>query len=294
MDETKYPIYIISKGRADVCHTANIMIRDNVKFRIVIEPQEVEEYSQFYDPKILIKTPFSNLGQGSIPVRNFVWDHSIKEGHEKHWVVDDNIHNVKYFWGGRRITCNTILGFQAVEKFTDRYTNIALSGMNYKVFVPPSNRKPFYRNCRVYSNLLIDNSLDFRWRGKYNEDTDLCLQALSKDYCTVLINAFVIDKAVTLTMKGGNAEIYSGDGRLRMSKDLQEQWPYVVETKRKYGRPQHSVKYSWRKFDTPLIRRSDIDWDNLDQDMINMKIKEVDQIKSDHLRKDVKNFNNLS
>ena len=79
-----------------------------------------------------------------------------------------------------------------------------------------------------------------------------------------------------------------------MSKDLQEQWPYVVETKRKYGRPQHSVKYSWRKFDTPLIRRSDIDWDNLDQDMINMKIKEVDQIKSDHLRKDVKNFNNLS
>ena len=46
----------------------------------------------------------------------------------------------------------------------------------------------------VYSTLLIDNSLDIRWRGRYNEDTDLCLQALSLGYCTVNFNAFLIVK----------------------------------------------------------------------------------------------------
>ena len=94
MDKPKYPIYVISKGRSDVCYTANFMLKDKLDFTLVIEPQEYDDYARFYDEKLLLVTPFSNLGQGSIPVRNFVWEDSIKKGHDKHWCVDDNIHSV--------------------------------------------------------------------------------------------------------------------------------------------------------------------------------------------------------
>ena len=112
MSKIKYPIFIISKGRHDVGFTANLFLKHKVPFKLVIEPQEFNDYARFYDEKLLIKTPFSNLGQGSIPVRNFVWDHSIKEGHEKHWVVDDNIHNVKYFWVLYKVIYYFITHFQ--------------------------------------------------------------------------------------------------------------------------------------------------------------------------------------
>ena len=66
-----------------------------------------------------------------------------------------------------------------------------------------------------------------------------------------------------MSMKGGNAtELYVGDGRLRMAREVKEAWPYVVEVKRVYGRPQHRIKFNWRHFDTQLQRRDDIDWNN--------------------------------
>lgn len=80
----KYPIYIISKGRWESRLTVRSLDLINVPYRVVIEPQEYDKYAAVIDPKKLIVTPFSNLGQGSIPVRNFVWEHSINEGHKRH------------------------------------------------------------------------------------------------------------------------------------------------------------------------------------------------------------------
>ena len=59
----------------------------------------------------------------------------------------------------------------------------------------------------------------------------------------------------TMTMKGGNmAQLYQGDGRLTMARSLERMWPGVVSINRRFGRPQHVVKNSWRNFDTSLIR----------------------------------------
>lgn len=51
----------------------------NVSYRIVVEPQELEQYAAVIDRRKILALPFSNLGQGSIPARNWVWEHSIKE-----------------------------------------------------------------------------------------------------------------------------------------------------------------------------------------------------------------------
>src|SRR5581483_7814808 len=85
----KYPIYIISKGRWESRGTVKALDRINVPYRIVIEPQEYEKYAAVIDPAKILVLLFSNLGQGSIPARNWVWKHSICEGHQRHWILDD-------------------------------------------------------------------------------------------------------------------------------------------------------------------------------------------------------------
>ena len=68
-----YPVYIISKGRWETRFTSKSLEDMNVPYRIVIEPQEYEQYAAVIDPTKILVLPFSNLGQGSIPARNWVW-----------------------------------------------------------------------------------------------------------------------------------------------------------------------------------------------------------------------------
>ena len=70
-----------------------------------------------------------------------------------------------------------------------------------------------------------------------------------------------------------------------MSRSLERLWPGVVDTSRRYGRPQHRVKDEWKRFDTQLIRRSDIDFENLKPvDNMGMSPKFKTAIKSKSLK----------
>jgi len=239
--------------------TANIFVRDEVDFRLVVEEQEHDDYAARYGDERVLVLPFANLGQGSIPARNWIKEHSIEHGAKRHWQFDDNIRGFARTFRGRRVPIHSGLSTSIIEDFTDRYTNIAISGFNYRCFV--MNRRVISLNCHVYSATLVLNEIPYKWRGRYNEDTDLCLQALAGGWCTVLVSAFTVDKIPTMMMKGGNtAELYVGDGRLKMARALERMWPGVVEVKRRFDRPQHVIVANWRKFDTPLQRRTDIEW----------------------------------
>jgi hypothetical protein len=247
----QYPIYIISKGRADTRFTSRSLEEMGVPYRIVIEPQEYEKYAAVIDPKKILVLPFSNLGQGSIPVRNWVWEHSISEGHKRHWVMDDNI---RYFYRLNRnkkvrVKDGTIL--RAAEDFSDRYPNVKMAGLNYAFFCPSElKRPPYYLNTRIYSCILLNNDIEHRWRGRYNEDTDLSLRILKDGHCTILFNAFLCGKMATMTMKGGNTEeVYAKnqkefDNRRTFAESLKSQHPDVVEITMKWGRWHHHVDYS--------------------------------------------------
>ncbi len=280
----RYPVYVISKGRSDCCLTAKFLIRDGTPFALVVEPQEAQAYAAKFGAERLQILPFSNLGLGSIPARNWVWEDAKAAGHERHWIIDDNIYKVEHRYQGKRITCNSGPALATVEAFIDRYENVAIGGLNYHMFAPGGRDiPPFVLNAHVYSCLLIRNDLPYRWRGRYNEDTDLCLQVLSGGWCTVQTNAFLIHKVPTMKMKGGNtAELYQGDGRLKMARSLERMWPGVVETKRRFKRPQHVIKDSWKRFDTPLKLRSDAPAP--DPERHAMKLEQVKPIQSDTLR----------
>ena len=294
MEKPRYPIYVISKGRSENCLTAKFLIKDGIDFKIVVEPQEKQEYADRYGTERILVLPFSNLGLGSIPARNWVWEHAKKSGAMRHWILDDNISTIYRRYETRRIYCNSHYAFRCVEDFTDRYENIGIAGLNYAMFLPDrQNIKPFFLNVHVYSCLLIRNDLPYKWRGRYNEDTDLCLQVLSGKWCTVLFNAFVINKMATMTMKGGNMEtLYKGDGRLKMARSLERVWPGVVSVDRRFKRPQHVIKDTWKGFDTPLIRRKDIDWDNLKPNEYGMTLKQVaPEVKDPDLKRLLKKHN---
>ena len=283
----RYPIYVPTKGRHDEASalTIRFLLRDETPFRIVIEREELDEYRRWVpDDQILVLPP--HPPQGVIFARNWIKAHAIAEGHERHWQLDDNIRNIKRMYRGRRLACDSGPALACVEDFTDRYTNVALSGLNYEMFLV-GRKPPFYRNVHVYSCTLINNVIPHQWRGVYNEDTDLCLQVLADGWCTILFNAFFAEKARTMLFKGGNTtEIYGGDGRLAMARSLERQWPGVVSVNRRFGRPQHVVKDAWKRFDTALIRRPDVDLDALpERDEYGLDLVAVQEVKAEGLKR---------
>ncbi len=245
MTNPSYPVYIISKGRWESRLTSKTLEKIKVPYHIVVEPQEYDKYAAVIDPAKIYTLPFSNLGLGSIPARNWVWEHALGLGVKRHWIMDDNIrdfyrlhNNIKY-----RVDSGAIL--KCAEDFIDRYTNVALAGLQYQFLTCGIGKyPPFILNTRIYSCILILNELPYRWRGRYNEDTDLSLRALKDGWCTVLFYAFLADKITTMTMKGGNMEkLYKDDGRLQMANSLIEQHPDVVRLTWRWGRWQHLVDY---------------------------------------------------
>lgn len=265
----EYPVYIISKGRWESRLTSKALEKMGVPYFIAVEPQEVEQYASVIDPAKILTLPFSNLGQGSIPARNFCWEHSIGLGAKRHWLLDDNIRGFYRLHENAKIPAETGAIFRATEAFCDRYTNIGKAGFQYDFFAwRRENYPPFIKNTRVYSCMLILNEVQHRWRGRYNEDTDLSLNMMKDGWATILLYAFLARKAATMTMKGGNTDqLYAGneygkqtegeekekDGRWQMAEALRQQHPDVTKVTWKWGRWQHEVDYSsFRK--NPLIR----------------------------------------
>lgn len=266
----RYPVYIISKGRWDTRLTAKALDALGVPYRMVVEAQEFKEYAQHIDPdKLLILPsmykdqyntcdhgPQTRVGAGA--ARNFVWDHAIKHNTLRHWVMDDNIASFNRLNRNLmvKVTSGTI--FRAAEDFVDRYENVAIAGFNYDFFAKAKEPLPaFVMNTRIYSCLLIDNSLPMRWRGRYNEDTDLSVRVLKAGLCTVQFNAFLQEKATTQTMKGGNTdEFYAKEGTLPKSQMIEMLHPDVAQVVWRFNRWHHHVDYGPFKRNA-LIRRAD-------------------------------------
>lgn len=261
--QPKYPIYVVSKGRYDFKgNTSNFLSRMGVKHYIVVEPQEVElykqnmnlnfctvleldmKYKEEYD--VFDAEMSKGFGCGPGASRNFVKDHSIGLGAKWHWVLDDNIENFDRYWRGHKIYSHSPEIFSTVEDFVDRYENIGQAGLNYSKFCTGmSHQKPYTMNTRIYSFILNRNDLDYRWRGTWNEDTDLSLRILKDGWCTVQFNQMLAAKMTTQKVKGGNtAEFYKDNGTFLKSKMLENMHPDVAKVVWKFNRWHHEVDYS--------------------------------------------------
>lgn len=254
----QFPLYIVSKGRSDTRLTSKALELMNVPYYIVVEEQEYIDYAAVINPsKILILDPqykrdydcFDSHGltksTGPGPARNFAWDHSISNGFTWHWVMDDNIREFLRLTNNLKIRLLDGTGFRAMEDFCLRYTNVGMSGPNYRSFASQNSViPPFVVNTRIYSCNLIRNDVPFRWRGRYNEDTDLSLRMLKDNWATVQFNAFLQDKLRTQVLGGGNtAEFYANEGTTAKSEMQVAMHPDVSKLTWKFGRVHHEVDY---------------------------------------------------
>jgi hypothetical protein len=174
--------------------------------------------------------------------------------------MDDNIRSFHRFQHNLKVPVADGTIFRCMEDFVLRYTNVAMAGPNYFMFAVRKDRKvaPFILNTRIYSCNLIRNNLGLRWRGRYNEDTDLSLRLLKAGWCTIQFNAFLQYKEPTQTKRGGNTdEFYKKEGTRPKSQMLVAMHPDVTELVWKFRRWHHVVDYS--RFDHSLIRHSDIE-----------------------------------
>jgi len=260
---TRHPVYIPSKGRAEVETTGGLLRRAGVEPWWVVEPQDAAEYRAKYGERVLV-LPFANLGQGSIPARNWIWEHAKAHGHKWHWIIDDNILG---FWranANRRLVVESSSApLRVVEDFAERYDNLAFAGLAADDFAPDRQKfDPVTWNTRIYSVTLIRTDLAYRWRGKYNEDTDLCLRALKDGWATALFRSMLMKKAHTAKgdgtggMKGGNTDhVYnSGDHRRVFAESLRAQHPDVTTVAWKFDRWHHQVNYAPFRNNDPRLR----------------------------------------
>jgi len=248
----KYPIYVISLGRWEKRRTVKYLERCNIDYKIVVEPSEYNNYASVINPNNIIICPedFSKQGKGGIPVRNFVWEHSIKQGALKHWILDDNIE--RYYRNNKCQNSEMFSGavFKIVEDYTDRYSNVKMSGHQYLSYCPEGKiRAPFTFNTRVFSSILLSNDIypKYKWEGRYNEDVDLSIRLQKDGYVNVLCNFIICDKETTMKDKGGNTStIYSvEDAHLKKAQELQKKHPdYVSVVPHKTRIWHHKVDFS--------------------------------------------------
>lgn len=254
---SRYPVFIVSKGRWLNPLTHKALKVMGVEHAMIVERDQLEDYSKAVDCKLIVlpERYLSNydtcdgfgmtksVGPGA--ARNFAWDLAVEMGAKRHWVMDDNLD--AFHWLNRNekfeVECDATI--RAMEDFVDRYSNVAIAGPNYYSFAKKTDPLPaFVKNTRIYSCLLIDNQAPYRWRGRYNEDTDLSLRVLKDGLCTIQFNAFLCGKVTTQRMSGGNTkEFYEAEGTKPKSQMLADLHPDVAKVVWRFNRWHHHVDY---------------------------------------------------
>lgn len=253
----QFPVYVVSRGRWTRRPTCNTLDEMGVPYKVLVEPEEYENYVEvlgrdkvMFVPE-LYRTNYDTFWDDKDPrkgagsARNYAWYDALSDGVAWHWVMDDNIESFERFNHNMKIKCLTGAILRMCEDFVLRYENIAIAGLNYAIFCPDHEaRPPFILNTRIYSCLLIRNDIPYRWRGRYNEDTDLCLRALKDGWCTVQFNCALQGKRATQSMNGGNTEqFYSKEGTYLKSKMLVDMHPDVAKLTKRFNRWHHYVNY---------------------------------------------------
>ncbi len=259
--KNKYPIYLPTYGRENNCKTAYALDDLGLDYTLVIEPEQYDDYAQFFDEDKLMIVPdeyhenyetFDDLGreksQGPGVARNVAWDDAIEKGYDWHWVMDDNIRAFYRNHKNQQIYFGDGSGFRMIEDFCNRYENLLMAGPNYESFCARKQDKPpITFNTRIYSCNLIKNEakdiLENQWQGRYNEDTLLSLRMLKKGYCTALFNIVLADKNATQRDQGGNTTTIYKEGTYPKSAMLKERHPSVTNLVWKWNRWHHEVDY---------------------------------------------------
>ena len=271
---SKYPIFIPSRHRADIAGTAQILEKAGVPdFRFIVEGEDVSAYADRFGSERVVKLERCyqeeyetcddlglSLSVGPGAARNMAWDIAISEGSDWHWVIDDNLIVTLFRYGSDGFTMikDGVRWFDELETLLTGFTNVVMGGPHCEFFIAHrhANVRRFSPNTRIYSFNLIRNDIPFRWRGRWNEDTILSLDILKAGFATLLSNEYLMKKARTQFVKGGNTEVFYKHGTGPKSRMLKIVYPEYVDIVTRFRRIHHYVDYRKHFGHIPLNKTS--------------------------------------
>lgn len=254
-----YPVYILSRGRADYGgHLAHYLnkIRLN-EYSIVIEDDEYDDYARVFGERHLLvlnqsyKDTYETgddrgdaLPKGSGPARNFVWDHAAERDESGwHWLFDDNIRSLMHLHrNGDRLT-SRLEWFNPFDRATQMIHDLAVAAPIYHMWRVPGSSMRDWSIAHTMSAHLIRNDLPIRWECRYNEDIDLSLRLAKRGWIPLRLNTHLISKVATQTVKGGNTDSIYTAGTAAKTAQLVARHPEYVKPVWRYGRQHHVIDW---------------------------------------------------
>lgn len=245
----KYPIFIPSKGRADIASSALAIsgpstVTPAIPFTLVIEPQDEKSYRMNHPLANILILPKSN--QGVTYARQFILDYARSNGFQKYWQIDDNIKEWRVKVDGVLHQVSPLYVMAMIEQAVEEDTKIAIAGPDYQQLAGLNN-KDYSVNTSVYCCVLTrsDTGINYRPETEMKEDVDFCLQHLSKGFKTTLFHKFTIKKpAVGGSHKGGLTDKYKSGLDALASEKLCKLWPGIATLTKKGNRV--DAKINWR------------------------------------------------
>lgn len=258
--ETRFPVYIPTRGRPDVQKTADRLNQLGIRPRLVVEDAEHDAYAAANpDSDVLVwpssymdtyeRTPELDPHPTTGAAHNFAWDHAREAGFSHHWIMDDNIQLFRYRDAGKAYPLPDASPLRWHETLMLRYQNLAgfALGLSHTFGSPQA----FTLNTRLYCATLYRNDLHewgIRWRRGLNDDTIVSLDILKTGYwCTAESHLLLILKQPTnrgQRLPGGMTDFYANGGFIRKAAEAIRLHPDCVKMVERYGRIHHQIDYS--------------------------------------------------
>jgi hypothetical protein len=182
----RYPIYVLSKGRAGTMTTGNLL--SGLPYYLVVEKEEAADYAKHYPDATLLILPESN--KGAPYVRNFMKQHSKDNGDAYHWQLDDDIKTFSLRYNKKNNPHSAAEVFNVAESVVDLYANVEAASLMNDAYAFSASA-PVLANQFVNRAMLLKTN-DFQFQSNIIDDLDYALQILDSGACTLRFTTALI------------------------------------------------------------------------------------------------------
>lgn len=245
-----FKIFVPSKGRAGKAKTIENLVKEELDFTCLVEPQELEQYQEAYPTVDFLCLKESNKGIGY--VRQFILTHNREVNLAGwYWMLDDDISSLSEQQGTKNV--RRPFGEVLVKAFFlfSEIPNVSQAALEYQQFSWSAKKDLAYNSyCDVCVCINVHRTQHVNYRSfcDLKEDRDFTLQILGSGYYTIRTSRFGFSAPKNGSNEGGLREVYLQSGReLEAVKRMCLLYPELITSQVKSdGRV--DCKINWRYF----------------------------------------------
>lgn len=245
--ENKYPIFVISKGRYELkyARTVKLLKIYNVKFSLVVEPQELEHYVKLHDSFFLYPPT------GVAKARQFVLEKARELGVEAFWTLDDDIQSFRHNYAPT--SPQEVL--VSLEHRLDAEPNIGLISPQYQQAIWRQTTSDVVNNQCVTTCILTRTAVKANYDLDLDmfEDLDFMFQVIRDGYDGILDNhwGFNAQKALGFPGKVGGID-YQPNTYTDAAAIMERKYPGIIKLNH-----DGTIRRNWRRA-RRMLRESNV------------------------------------